>query len=107
VLAGELTLVFDQRILDEYREVLLRPEFAIEPAKVAETLEQLEADGARVSAAPTTFALPDPTDRPFIEVALSGGAEALVTGNTRHFPAGLGVTVLTPRELLTKLEAET
>jgi len=50
--------------------------------------------------------LPDADDLPFIDVALSGKADALVTGNARHFPKGLGVVVLSPRDLLQRLEAE-
>jgi uncharacterized protein len=51
-------------------------------------------------------ALPDPDDRPFIEVALSGRADAVVTGNVRHFPPDLGVVVLSPRALLQRLDSE-
>jgi putative PIN family toxin of toxin-antitoxin system len=80
-LAGDLTLLFDERILEEYREVLHRPRFAIPRDQLAEILEQLEADGELVATTPVTAALPDPDDRPFIEVAMSGRADALVTGN--------------------------
>lgn len=41
-----------------------------------------------------------------MEVALSGQADAIVTGNLRHFPASLGVTVLSPRALIDRLDAE-
>ena len=105
-LAGDLTLLFDERILEEYREVLHRPRFAIPRDQLAEILEQLEADGELVAATPVTAALPDPDDRPFIEVALSGRADALVTGNVRHFPPDLGVVVLSPRALLERLDSE-
>ncbi len=106
LLAGELTLLFDERILTEYAEVLARPRFALAPADVAEILRQLEADGERVAASASIAPLPDADDLPFLEVALSGKADALVTGNVRHFPEGLGVTVLSPRALLQRLEAE-
>jgi hypothetical protein len=43
---------------------------------------------------------------PFLEVALSGRGDALVTGNVRHFPGSLGVDVCSPRALLQRLEAE-
>jgi predicted nucleic acid-binding protein len=39
----------------------------------------------------------------FVEVAAAGRADALVTGNVRHFPIGrlrLGVSVVTPRQLI-------
>jgi hypothetical protein len=39
-------------------------------------------------------------------VAVSGKADALITGNMRHFPGSLGVDVLSPRALLQRLEVE-
>jgi len=105
VLAGEITLLFDERILAEYREVLARPRFAFEPGDVVDVLQQLEADGERVGAASSGMQLPDVDDLPFLEVALSGNPDALVTGNVRHFPGSLGVMVLSPRALLQRLEA--
>jgi predicted nucleic acid-binding protein len=50
--------------------------------------------------------LPDADDLPFLEVALSGKADALVSGNVRHFPGRLGVDVLSLRALLQRLEVE-
>jgi putative PIN family toxin of toxin-antitoxin system len=105
-LAGELTLLFDERVLEEYREVLSRPRFAIPPAKADEILRQLEADGERIAAAPVELTLPDPDDRAFVEVALSGHADALVTGNARHFPPDLGIVVLSPRALLERIDSQ-
>ena len=42
----------------------------------------------------------DPDDRAFVEVARAGGAHALVTGNAKHFPSALGLSVLSPAALL-------
>ena len=52
-LAGDLTLLFDERILEEYRGVLHRPRFAIPRDQLAKVLEQLEADGELVAASCT------------------------------------------------------
>ena len=106
ILAGELKLLVDERILAEYAEVLARPRFALDRADVAEVTRQLEANGERVATSASVVQLPDADDLPFIDVALSGKADALVTGNARHFPKGLGVVVLSPRDLLQRLEAE-
>jgi putative PIN family toxin of toxin-antitoxin system len=103
-LAGDLTLLFDERVLEEYREVLSRPRFAIPPAHAHEVLRQLEADGERVVAAPAELTPLDPDDRAFVEVALSGHADALVTGNARHFPPDLGIVVMSPRALLERID---
>jgi len=84
-LAGEVTLLADDRILAEYRAVLRRPKFGLDAADVSDFLDLLEAESERVTATPIGSKLPDESDRAFVEVALAGGAESLVTGNVRHF----------------------
>jgi len=105
-LAGELTLLFDDRILAEYAEVLRRPRFGLDEADVALVLRQLEADGERIDPTRSTLDLPDESDRPFLDVAMTGGADALITGNTKHFPTAGEVPVLTPRAFLQRFEAK-
>jgi predicted nucleic acid-binding protein len=62
----------------------------------------MEEEGLSVVAGPLTISLPDPDDQPFWEVALAAGAEALVTGDKRHFPkrAYQGVKIVSPLEFL-------
>jgi len=103
VLAGEVDLLFDARVLAEYEEVLARPRFKLDPNDVAEVLRQLVSGGERVDAEPVEPQLPDPDDQPFLEVALAGEADAIVTGNPRHFPRSLPVAVLSPRALLERI----
>jgi len=99
---GSIQLFFDARILEEYREVLLRPKFSFRPADVESFLDQVRTLGTPVAAPPLSVPLPDPDDAPFLEVATTAGAPYLVTGNRRHFPAGpLGsLKIVTPREFL-------
>jgi len=93
---------FDARILEEYRDVLLRPHLGIAPARVERLLADLEEEGEAVVGRPLPHRLPDPADEPFLEVAIAAGAEFLVTGNLRDFPARLrhGVAVVSPRDFL-------
>jgi putative PIN family toxin of toxin-antitoxin system len=102
LLAGDLLLLHDPRILAEYREVVARPELGIAAGQAAEILAFLEQNGESISALPWPHALPDPDDEPFLAVARAGHATGLVTGNLRHFPAALrgGVRVWSPRELI-------
>lgn len=54
-------------------------------------------------APPLPFRLPDADDEPFLEVAVAGGADALVTGNARHFKVKggrLAIVVTSPRGFL-------
>lgn len=100
VLSGTLRPVFDDRILAEWREVLLRPRFGFHPADVEALLRYLEQHGLR-AAASVVAQLPDPDGAPFLEVAATCSA-TLITGNVRHYPPErrLGVTVQMPREFL-------
>jgi putative PIN family toxin of toxin-antitoxin system len=93
---------FDGRILREYAEVLSRPHLGIPRAAADLLLEDMQAVGLRVTPLPLPRRLADPDDELFLEVAIAAGAEFLVTGNLRHFPARLrqGVAVVSPREFL-------
>jgi putative PIN family toxin of toxin-antitoxin system len=96
---------FDGRILSEYREVLLRPRLGIARHFAERLLADIEEEGEIVVATPLPDRLPDPTDDPFLEVAIAAKADLLVTGNLRHFPSRLryGVAVVSPREFLESL----
>lgn len=66
----------------------------------------LERRGQSVLAPPLPVTLPDPDDLPILEVAVAGGAELLVTGNSRHFQPLAGahaVRVLAPAELVSEM----
>jgi putative PIN family toxin of toxin-antitoxin system len=101
-LAGEITLLVDDRILAEYRAVPPRPKFGFDVSDVLDVLGQIEAESMRVMATPLGISLPDETDLPFLEVALAGEAQALVTGNARHFakPKGASLAVESPAQFI-------
>lgn len=102
LVAEELRALFDDRILDEYRDVLRRPRFGFESRDVDDLLHQLLSSGEHVSAPPVSVVLPDLDDLPFLEVAVAGGADALVTGNLKHFARGarLRANVVDPNRFL-------
>jgi uncharacterized protein len=101
LIAGELRLALDDRILIEYRDVLARPKFGFDAEAVAELLNALQGDAVMVLAQPRRRSLPDPTDTAFLEVATQVEAP-LITGNRRHFPVELchPVRVVSPSEFL-------
>ena len=100
VAEGRTRLAFDDRIWNEYKEVLPRPKFDLDPSLIRLLLIQIAKRGMRVAAWPLPESLPDPRDDKFLEVAVASGAEHLVTGNLKHFPTRLreGVVVVSPRE---------
>lgn len=104
VIAGTAKLLYDARILIEYQEVLSRAKFGFNKSYIDNLLDYFRLEGIPVAAQPLNFSLPDPDDAPFLEVALSGGADALITGNKAHFPENCpgAEKVLGPSEFITR-----
>ncbi|MDZ7792602.1 MAG: putative toxin-antitoxin system toxin component, PIN family [Spirochaetia bacterium] len=86
ILNEKVTLLFDNRILEEYKRVLLRPRFGFSVEIVGPLLDYLESEGEFVAADYSGRQFEDDEDKKFYEVAVTGGADYLVTGNIRHFP---------------------
>lgn len=103
LLSEAITALHDDRILDEYREVLLRPVFVFSRSDVEVLLGFVESSGEHVSAHRLGLILRDPGDLLFLGVAASGSADALITGNLKHFKPRRGrhgVPVITPADFL-------
>ncbi|MGA3057507.1 MAG: putative toxin-antitoxin system toxin component, PIN family [Candidatus Limnocylindrales bacterium] len=102
VSSGLIALCLDARIAAEYRDVLSRPRFGFDSDAVATLLDYVESNGEMVASQPLVPRLPDPDDEPFLEVALAGAADCVVTGNAAHYPpqARAGVSVVTPAEFI-------
>ena len=100
--SGDIELYYDARILCEYREVLLRPKFSFNQIYIEDLLGQIKARGYIVAAKPLAKRLSDTDDEPFLEVALAGKAEYLITRNLKHYPANKqqGILVVSPEKFL-------
>ena len=99
ILQGDATLLVDSRILAEYDEVTPRPRFGFDPGERRVLLDVLESVAEPVLSRPLRLSLPDPDDRMFVEVAKAGSADAIVTGNVKHFVVvrdAFWVLVITP-----------
>jgi predicted nucleic acid-binding protein len=85
------------------------PKFNFAKETVDVFLAQIEEEVFLVSIKPLQVHLPDSDDEPFLEVALSGKVEAIVTGNKRHFPSRKygGVRILSPAEFPELLKERT
>jgi putative PIN family toxin of toxin-antitoxin system len=108
LLDGLVPFAVDARILQEYEEVVARPKLGIERDRAALVLGQIRALGQVVVPRPLMLSLPDPDDIIFIEVALSARADAIITGNKKHFPpsATKSLAILDAREALERIAAE-
>jgi uncharacterized protein len=101
---GRIKLVYDSRILAEYRDVLRRPRLKLAPARIAAFLNALQSQ-MLVSPQPVIVTGPDADDIVFVEVALATADRTIVTGNLAHYPPELlnGVRVITPAQAAAEL----
>ena len=99
------SVLYDARIGREYGDVLRRPKFRAIPSRaVDDFLATLIERGEVPSVVPPwSGVMNDDDDRIFVEVALAGRADAIVTGNLRDYPRGLGFEVHPPATLLAML----
>lgn len=104
MLGGEITPVYSNTIMDEYREVLRRRKFGFSSDMVNHLLSALTKFGLLVEPMSTGMILPDMKDLPFYEVVLDKREDGayLVTGNLKHFPKA--PYIVTARELLDLLD---
>ncbi len=103
LLTGHIVALYDDWILAEYHEVVTRPKLRIAQMEAGIVLDLIQREGIFVAAPPLGFLTPDLDDAAFIEVAVAGGAAALVTGNERHFAparAYVSVPILSPAEFI-------
>lgn len=98
LLNQEVTPLYNQEILDEYRDVLHREKFKLPKELVDSVVNQIEKDGLLADRVHADEVFTDPDDVVFYEVALSKEDAFLVTGNTKHFPKK--PIVVSPAEFL-------
>ena len=98
LIIGEITPIYNDEILAEYQNVLMRPKFGFPETLIRETLEVIQKYGVNSSRMESNEQLPDPKDLVFYEVSLSVEDAYLVTGNIKHFPKK--PFVVTPAEML-------
>jgi len=72
----------------------------LDPTRIQQVIESLKALGEQIAAKPVAIQSPDPDDQMFIEVAVAGFADAIITWNAKHFPIDCGVPILSPGHLL-------
>ena len=102
IFSGELILCIDARILSEYKEVLYRPKFNFDKEHIDNFLNEIKFTGSPVLSTLIKKSLPDQNDNMFLEVAISGNVEYIITGNTNHFPEQLcqSIIVYTPADFI-------
>ena len=105
ILERKILLCLSSEVLEEYKDVVNRDKFAkIKNFQLNATLvlNRLESCANYFSPKRKVEILRDLTDNKFLELALSSGADFLVTGNSNDFTiTEFGVTkVLNPKEFV-------
>ena len=102
---GDIFPLLNERIIEEYINVLERPKFGFDKKEIHVLIESLIKRGVFVDPDVIIEKLPDPKDEIFYEIVMEKRKyqEAyLITGNKKHFPnEGF---VVTPREMFSIME---
>lgn len=79
-------MIVSPAILTEYENVLRRPRFKLEHARIDAVLNVIRTTSVLVNPQRTLSISRDESDNRFYECAEAGKADYIVTGNTKHFP---------------------
>lgn len=99
---GKIRLLYDNRILQEYSEVLRRDKFGFNKESIDVLINYFQDVGEFISAEPTNRKFDDENDRIFYEVMITGEANYLVSGNLVHYPKSN--KIIDPRRFITIYE---
>jgi len=103
ILDNQILVAYDDRVLGEYEDVLSRPELHINPSRALAVIDHIEVSGHYIEAeALPTEGYTDLDDIVFAEVFITSQAEALISGNLRHYKPLLqqNMLVLTPAQFM-------
>ena len=101
-IAGKITASVSAAIRAEYHDVLSRPKLAAVGRRALEILDALDRSAVLIETTTRLTVSIDDDDNRFLECAEAAGAEYLITGNLRHYPATWGITqIVNARTFLT------
>lgn len=101
VLVGNINMLVNEEILNEYLEVLSRKKFGFPIDSVINLILEIKKQAIYVDRTPVEEYMPDPDDAVFYEIVMEARKDVdayLVTGNLKHFPAK--PFVVTPAEMI-------
>lgn len=102
IIENEITALYNDEIIQEYKEVLHRKKFGFPKQIIDKIIERIHKRGISTTRTQSDEVFPDPKDVVFYEVAMSKEDAYLVTGNIKHFPQK--PIVVTPAEMLEILQ---
>jgi putative PIN family toxin of toxin-antitoxin system len=107
--AGKFTLIITDAIAREYLDVINRPKFRIPENEIITTTDYLLQTAEFVTTQEEiSVIIADPTDNKFLEAAVAGKANLIVSGD-RHLlelKSFREVPIITAREFITQLKSQ-
>jgi len=98
VLNGNIKILYDNRIIFEYIDVLSMKKFCFSKEAINNIISYFKHNGEFINSEYAKINFSDESDKKFYEVYKSGGAHYLITGNIKHFPKE--DTIVVPRDFL-------
>lgn len=98
VVSESIRLLVDEAVLSEYGTVLGRNKFGFDSEAIADLMSFIRHESEHVVTTPAAKTTADPDDQVFYDIAITGRADYLITGNTAHFPDE--GWILTPRRFI-------
>lgn len=101
VLVGNINMLVNEEIIDEYIEVLSRKKFRFPIDAVINLITEIKKQAIYVDRTPLDEYMPDPDDAVFYEIVMEARKDVdayLLTGNLKHFPEK--PYVVTPAEMI-------
>lgn len=100
IASGDIVPLYNQKIIDEYNEVLHRGKFSFSEERIQKILLMIRQFGLAVNPSPTGEILVDMDDLVFYEIVMEKRDDDayLITGNIRHFPKR--DFIVTPSEMM-------
>ena len=98
VLAGQISLLYDNAILAEYGEVLSRKKFNFDNSLTAQLLNFITLEGEFVASVSHKANFSDIADKKFYDVFMTSNADFLITGNLKHFPKNK--SIISPKQFI-------
>lgn len=102
---SKIEILISEEIFEEYRVVLLRPKFSFPKETIINTLAFFNVNAIFIYPFRKLNVTLDPDDNKFLECAVTGQADFLITGNKKHYPFSEfeGTKIVTPAEFLSFL----
>lgn len=100
----KVTLLYNEDILAEYRDVLSRKKFNIPKNTINKLINFFRQSGINSHRQDANIVMPDESDRVFYEISLSKEDSFLVTGNLKHFPAS--PQIISPADFVCFIECD-